>query len=117
MCLFVSKYILFYQQKNLQFCHIKCGFANHFCIFLRGAPKLLAFSVSSYYVIGLIAICLLLGLYGYFQGSIPGKENNLSVGGRPVFSLESIDGKKISFGDPFDNFWCTQVPMLEKQRA
>lgn len=103
VCLLVNTFC-FTNKKTFNFAISSVVSLTIFVFFLRGAPKLLAFSVSSYYVIGLIAICLLLGLYGYFQGSIPGKENNLSVGGRPVFSLESIDGKKISFGDPFDNF-------------
>lgn len=72
--------------------------------FLIEVPKLLAFNASSYYDYALMAICVIFCLYGFFFGSIPRDEQSLSVGGRPVFSLESIDGKKISFGDPFDNF-------------
>ena len=72
--------------------------------FLIEVPKLLAFNASSYYGYGLMAICVIFCLYGFFFGSIPRDEQSLSVGGRPVFSLESINGKKISFGDPFDNF-------------
>lgn len=72
--------------------------------FLIEVPNLLSFYASSYYGYGLMAICIIFCLYGFFFGSVPTDEQNLSVGGRPVFSLESINGKKISFGDPFDNF-------------
>ena len=75
--------------------------AGALVLFWQYGPKY-GLEASPLHGLYLTAIFVIIALYGYFFGSVAYEQEIANT--KTVFRLESFRGKKIEFGNPYDNF-------------